>query len=389
MTIPFIDLKTQREKIHFEIETAIKRVLDHGQFILGPEIVQLESELSQLCDVTETISCSNGTDALTLILRARNIGLGDAVIIPNFTMAATAEVVVLAGATPIMVDVLKESGNIDPKSAEEGIKVAQKNGLKPKAIIAVDLYGVPAEYDALEKLCDQYKIDLICDAAQSLGGAYRGRKIGGIGIATSTSFYPAKALGCYGDGGAVLTNDEELATIMKSIREHGKGSHRYDHVRVGFNARMDTLQAAILLEKLKIFPEEIELRNDIAARYHHGLKNVVDVPQIPSYIVPVWAQYTIQLRGINREKLMRELGQKGIPTAIHYPKPLHKQLAYRDYPKVSQLNVSETLAETVLSLPMHAYLDKTSQDFIIENLISLLNQKAIYENQTSRYTVSA
>ncbi len=369
-TIKFIDLDRQQIAIRPAIDAAIKKILDKGAYIMGEEIFLLEAELAKFCGTKHAIVCSNGTDALALGLRAKGIGPGDAVFVPNFTFAATAEVVAWMGATPVFIDVLSDTFNIDPQSLAAGIHFSKQLGLSPKAIIPVDLFGQPADYDALEALAKAYGLWILADGAQSFGATYKGRKVGSIGEIATTSFFPAKPLGCYGDGGAVFTEDDDLAACIKSLRIHGQGEDRYDNVRVGINGRMDTLQAAILLEKLKVFPAEIKRRNEIANLYTEKLWDLVKTPSVMEGLVSTWAQYTVVLpEGVNRQKLMDRLSQEGIPTMVYYKRPLHLQKAYAGYPFVSAIpgkNVGETLAQQVLSLPMHGYVRNDEAYFIVE-----------------------
>lgn len=365
-SIQFIDLEAQRRRIGSRIEEALYRVLEHCRFVLGPEVDLLEAELARFCGAREVIGCGSGTDALALILRAKGLQRGDAVICPSFTFAATAEVIAWFDATPVFVDVHPESFNLDPKSLEAGIRTARRQGLRPVGVIAVDLFGQPADYDAIEPIATAHGMWLVADAAQSFGAVWRGRKVGTIGIATAVSFYPSKPLGCYGDGGAVLTDDPELAAIIRSLRAHGCGVDRYDHVRIGVNSRLDTIQAAVLIEKLKIFPDEIARRNAVASRYSAALKDVVMVPQVADGCVSTWAQYTIRVDAGRRTDFIAALKARGIPTAVHYPKALHEQDAYRKFPVADGgLPIAETLAREVVSLPMHPYLEPDVQDFII------------------------
>ncbi len=387
--ISFIDLQSQKKRLGDRIERAIHQVLEHGIYIMGPEVSELEKKLSEYCDAKHSITCSSGTDALALVLMAKGIKPGDAVFVPSFTFAATAGVVAFLGATPIFIDVLPDTFNIDPNNLEKGIGIAKELGLKPRALISVDLYGQPADYDLLEKLCQKHDLWLMADAAQSFGATYKARKVGTLGLVTATSFYPAKPLGCYGDGGAIFTNDDNLAEIIKSIRVHGQGKEKYDNVRVGTTGRLDTLQAAILIEKLAIFEEEMLLRQKIAQYYSDHLKEVVTVPLVNEHSTSAWAQYTICLKNQDRNKVIKSLESKGIPTAIHYPKPLHKQLAFKQYPTAGTLYISEMLAENVLSLPMHPYLDVELQERIItgvkESLLSEQNQQERVSNVASAY----
>jgi dTDP-4-amino-4,6-dideoxygalactose transaminase len=364
--IPFIDITAQRRRLGPSIDAAVARVLEHCQFVMGPEVQALEAELARFAGARHALSCASGTDALLLVLMAREIGPGDAVICPSFTFCATAEVVALLGATPVFADVDADTFNISPSSLQQAVDTARKNGLKPKAVIPVDLFGLAADHDAIEAIAKAENLFVLDDAAQAFGATYKARRLGTFGLATATSFFPAKPLGCYGDGGAVLTDDDELAERVKSIRLHGQGSDRYDNVRIGITGRLDTIQAAVLLEKLKIFPDEIEARDRAAARYGEGLAAVCQVPSVPDGCRSVWAQYTIRLPAGRRDGLAAALKAQGIPTGIYYPKPLHQQTAYRHYPvAVGGLPVSDRLAAEVLSLPMHPYLTAEVQDQII------------------------
>jgi len=365
--IPFIDVAAQRRRLGARIDEAIARVTAHCQFILGPEVGVLEGELATFCGARHAISCASGTDALVLVLMAKGIGPGDAVICPSFTFCATAEVVALLGATPVFADVDEATFNIDPASLERAIAQARRLGLKPKAVIPVDLFGLPADHDAVAAIAAAEKLFILDDAAQSFGATYRGRPLGTFGLATATSFFPAKPLGCYGDGGAILTDDDELAALVTSLRVHGHNADKYDNVRIGLTGRLDTIQAAVLLEKLSIFRDEIVARNEAAARYSNALGNVAIVPRLPRGLASVWAQYTIRLEPGRRDGLAAALKSEGIPTAIYYPKPLHQQEAYAHFPCADGgLAVSERLAHEVISLPMHGYLDEPTQDRIID-----------------------
>jgi len=367
--IPFIDVAAQRRRLGRAIDDAVARVLAHCQFIQGPEVRALEAELAAFCGARHTIACSSGTDALRLPLMAWGVGPGDAVICPAFTFCATAEVVALAGATPVFADVDAETFNIDPASCERAIATARKLGLTPRIIIPVDLFGLPADHDALAAIAADNGLLVLDDAAQSFGATYKGRKLGTLATASATSFFPAKPLGCYGDGGAIFTDDDALAAQLKSLRVHGEGVDKYDAARVGLTGRLDTIQAAVLLEKLKIFPDEITARNRAAQRYAEGLGGLgsrLIPPRVGEDMTSVWAQYTIRLERGRRETLAATLKAQGIPTAIYYAKPLSRQEAYRDFPVADGgLPVSEQLAEEVISLPMHAYLDAPVQDRII------------------------
>lgn len=364
--LPFIDLAAQRHRLGDNIDKAIARVLAHSQFIMGPEVMALEAALSEFCGAKHVISCGNGTVALELVLRAKGIRAGDAVLCPSFTFAATAEVVVLCGATPVFVDVHADTFNIDVGSLKAALTTAKERGLNPVGVIPVDLFGQPVDYEPIEAFCKANKLWMLSDAAQSFGATYKGRKIGTIGMATSTSFFPAKPLGCYGDGGAIATDDAALADTIRSLRNHGAGNDRYDHVRVGINGRLDTIQAAILLEKLKIFPDEIVRRNEVAQRYNAALTDVAIVPRVLPDCTSIWAQYTLKVPAARREELGAALKREGIPTAIYYTKPLHRQTAFRDFPVAGNgLPVSDAIAEQVISLPMHPYLESGIQDRIV------------------------
>jgi dTDP-4-amino-4,6-dideoxygalactose transaminase len=365
--IPFIDVGAQRRRLGRAIDDAIARVTTHCQFIQGPEVIAFESELAAFCGARYAVGCASGTDALLLVLMARGIGPGDAVICPAFTFCATAEVVVLTGATPVFADVDATTFNLDTASVTRAVATAKRHGLTPKMVIPVDLFGLPADHDAIAAVAKAEGLFVLDDAAQGLGATYKGRRLGSLAPATATSFFPAKPLGCYGDGGAVLTDDAGLVDLLKSLRVHGQGSDRYDNVRIGMTSRLDTIQAAVLTEKLKIFAEEIAARDRIAQRYADGLKDVAQVPVVPEGLTSVWAQYTIRLAPGVRDGLAGKLRPQGIPTVVYYPKPLHRLEAYRQFPVVDNgIPVTDRLAEEVISLPMHAYLDAPTQDRIIE-----------------------
>ncbi len=373
LPITFIDLAAQQARIRGRLDRAIARVLDHGQYIMGPEVAELERRLCQLTRTRHAISCASGTDALLIALMALGVGRGDAVLCPAFTFTATPEAVALLGATPIFVDVNSETFNLEPDAIAGGLGVARSHGLRVVGLIAVDLFGLPADYARIEPLAREHGLFVLADAAQSLGAAQGERRVGMFGAVTATSFFPAKPLGCYGDGGAIFTSDPDLAARMASIRLHGKamGADKYAIERVGVNGRLDTLQAAILIEKLAIFEEEIELRNRVAARYAEGLGDDVITPQVPTGSRSVWAQYTIRLPGGHRDRLAADLKAAGIPTAVYYPRPLHHQAAYREFPAAAG-PVSERLAQEVLSLPMHPYLGLAQQHRVIDTVLKLI-----------------
>jgi dTDP-4-amino-4,6-dideoxygalactose transaminase len=366
--VPLIDLAAQRRRLGKSIDEAISRVLDHCQFINGPEVVQLEAALAAFTGAKHVVSCASGTDALLMVLMAKGVGRGDAVLCPSFTFCATGEAVALTGATPVFVDVDETTFNMAVPSLERGIAAARKLGLRPKAVMPVDMFGQSADHDPIAAIAAAEGLFVLDDAAQAFGATYKGRRLGTSALATATSFFPAKPLGCFGDGGAILTDDDELADTLRSIRVHGQGSDKYDNVRFGLTGRLDTMQAAILIEKLKIFEDEIAARNEVAERYGQGLGNVVSIPRLASGCTSVWAQYTIRLpQGSDRNSFAATLKAQGIPTAIYYPKSMHQQTAYRDFPVADGgLPVSEKLSNDVISLPMHAYLDEPTQDRIIK-----------------------
>ena len=370
--IPFIDLQAQRRRLGEPLNRAIQAAVEGGQWIMGPQVAELEERLAAFAGVKHCITCANGTDALMIVLRAWNIGPGDAVFVPAFTFAASAEVVALVGASPVFVDVLEDTFNMNPASLEAAIAMVRRSAnLRPRAIMPVDLFGQPADYRAIQAIARREQLKLLCDTAQGFGGVFDGRRTGAIGDAASTSFFPAKPLGCYGDGGAAFTNDDSLADLLRSIRIHGQGSDKYENVRIGVNSRLDTIQATILLEKLKIFPEEIEARERIAQHYSRRLSqsNKIRVPRVIDGAQSTWAQYTIQVS--DRDKLQASLKDKGIPTAVYYPIPLPQQTGYRQYPSIP-ITISERLSKTVISLPMHPYLDEGTLNAISDATVSTL-----------------
>jgi UDP-2-acetamido-2-deoxy-ribo-hexuluronate aminotransferase len=373
--VPLFDIGAQRRRLGKSIDEALGRVLAHCQFVNGPEVTALEKALAEFCGAKHVVTCASGTDALLMVLMAEGIGRGDAVLCPSFTFCATAEAVALTGATPVLVDVDGATFNISASSLKAGIATARKRGLKPKAVIPVDLFGQCADHDAISAVAEAEGLFVLDDAAQGFGASYKGRRLGTFGHATATSFFPTKPLGCYGDGGAIFTDDADLAAKLRSIRVHGQGSDKYDNVRLGLTGRLDTMQAAILIEKLKIFDDEIAERNRVAERYARGLGNVVTVPQLAPGCSSVWALYTIRLpQGVDRDGFAAALKAKGVPTAVYYPKSIHQQTAYRDFPVADGgLPVSEKLSSDVISLPMHAYLDEPSQERVIAAVRSALS----------------
>jgi dTDP-4-amino-4,6-dideoxygalactose transaminase len=365
--MPFIDLRAQRRRLGAKIDNAILQVVECGDYIMGSAVGELESKLAEFCGATAAICCANGTEALALVLMARQVKPGQAIFCPSFTFAATAEVIAWLGAVPVFVDVEDGTFTMDPVSLEAGIATARRQGLEAVGLIPVDLFGQPAHYDELIPIAEKHGLWVLCDAAQSFGATYKRHKVGGLGMATAVSFFPSKPLGCYGDGGVVLTNDPELADIIRSLRVHGQGADKYDNVRIGMNARLDTMQAAVLLQKLTVFDEEIDARNRIATRYNDLLSDVATVPKVRDDCTSVWAQYTLRIPADRRDRFAASLKRLGVPTAVHYRKPLHLQAAYRSYPVAETgLHVSEALARQVISLPMHPYLDVAAQDRIVE-----------------------
>jgi len=364
----FIDLGAQRKRIESRLKAAIEAVVEDGRYILGPQVAEFEKKLAAYAGVEHVVACANGTDALLLPLYASGIGPGDAVFVPSFTFAATAEVVALAKAGPVFVDVDADTYNIDTASLEAAIDMVKKEGrLTPKAIIPVDLFGLAADYDAIMAIARRENLLVIEDAAQSIGGKADGTMCGAFGHVAGTSFYPAKPLGCYGDGGAMFTNDGALAETLRSFAFHGKGETQYDNVHVGINSRLDTLQAAILIEKLAILEDEMEARRKVAQRYADGLGDVVKAANNPGHGRSAWAQYAIETA--RRDGLKAHLQEKGIPSVIYYVKPLHEQVAYRGYPRTpTGLKISEELPKNILCLPMHPYLSEADQDRVIETI---------------------
>jgi len=368
----FIDLTAQQRRLSEKLNANIAGVLAHGQYINGPEVRELEGTLSAYVGAKYAVGCASGTDALLMALMALEIGPGDAVFTTPFTFVATAEVISLLGATPVFVDIDSATFNIDPAKLALAIQAVKANDrslhplpfkpraspLHPRAVIPVDLFGLPADYDAIGTVAARHGLSVIEDAAQSFGGEYKGRKACSFGAIACTSFFPAKPLGCYGDGGMCFTDDDRLAEVLRSIRGHGQGSDKYENIRIGINGRLDTLQAAILLAKFAIFPEEIDLRQEVARRYNELLAGSVTTPEILEGCKSAWAQYSILARdSAERSDLMAKLKEAGIPTAIYYPKPLHRQTAFSGLGyKEGDFPVSEDCARRIFSLPMHPYL---------------------------------
>ena len=372
--IPFVDVAAQRRRLGARIDAAIARVLAHCQFIMGPEVAALEEKLAAFCGARHALGCASGTDALLLAFMGKGIGPGDAVICPAFTFCATAEAVALVGATPVFADVDETTFNLEPVTLEAALAAVRRAELKPTALMTVDLFGLPATYDAIAKFAHAHGLVVIADAAQSFGAVYHDRRVGTLAPVTTTSFFPSKPLSCYGDGGAVFTDDDDLAAVMRSLRVHGQGADKYDNVRIGINGRLDTIQAAVLIEKLEVFAEELVARERIARRYGEALHDIAIVPRVPDGLTSVWALYTVRLPARARDHAMAALAAQGIPTGVYYPKPLHRQAAYRHYPVAGNgLPVTDRLADEVLSLPMHAYLDEPIQDRIVAALRAALN----------------
>ena len=371
--IPFIDLKTQQKHIRSKIDKRIKRVLDHGQYILGPEVKELENELSRFSNSKHVLCCSSGTDALLLALLGLKLQPGDGVIVPSFTFASSAEVMPLLGAIPIFIDVEETTFNLDPTKLKDTLDTANEMGVKVKGIMSVGLFGQPADMKPIKDFAFTNDLWVLDDAAQSFGGEYDNQKVGNLCEVTATSFFPAKPLGCYGDGGAIFTNDEEIYEIANSSHVHGMGKSRYEYDRIGMNARMSTIQAAILLEKLEIFPGEIKKRQEVVDNYNKHLSKLnlgLKLPYLKDKFKSSWAQYTVILPDdINRELLQEKLKLKNVPTAVYYPIPLNEHKPYNGYP-VSKAGLETTykLSKTVLSLPMHPYLQEKDIIYITQSI---------------------
>ena len=359
MKMPFINLLRQYQRHKADIDHAIHAVLDHGQYIHGPEVKMLEEQLQQFLGVKHAIGCANGTDALVLALKALHLQPNDVVFVPSLTFVATAEAVVLCGGIPFFVDIDPYTYNLDPNSLKAAVQMAKQQSLPIVGVIAVDLFGLAADYTAIQAVAKENHLWVMADSAQGFGATHNGRLVGSCQDCTiaTTSFFPAKPLGCYGDGGAVFTNDDEMADFIRSIRVHGQGQEKYDNIRIGQNSRLDTIQAAILIEKLKIFPEEVTLRNQIAKRYTEAFRNRYKVPIHPTKDTCVWAQYTLQTTDRStRDQAMKAFADRGFPTGIYYPKPLHLQTGYQHFPHTSNVSVCERMTQTVFSLPMSPYL---------------------------------
>lgn len=372
----FRDLGAQYNRLKEEIDANIKATIDSGRYISGPFVKQLEDELAEFVGISYCVSCANGTDALELVLRAWGIGEGDAVFVPAFTFMSTAEVVATVGARPVFVDICEDTFNIDPKSLEYAIeKVCKEGRFKPKAVIPVDLFGLPADYDSVSGIAQKYGLKILEDGAQGFGGEIRGKRACSFGDAATTSFFPAKPLGCYGDGGAIFTNDEELALLLRSLCVHGKGREKYENVRIGRNSRLDTIQAGILLPKFHALRDyEVEEVNRVASSYSDKLRGHVVVPVVPEGCLSCWAQYTILCKDQEeRDALQSALKSEGIPAMIYYPRPLHLQQAFEccGY-KEGDLPVSESACKRVLSLPMHPYMPEADVEKVASVILNAI-----------------
>lgn len=374
MSIPFIDLTSQQQKIRSEIDARIKNVLEHGKYIMGPEIEELEFVLSERVDAKYVISCGSGTDALLLALMGLQLKPGQGVIVPSFTFTASAEVMPLLGAIPIFAEVDEETFTLNPARLQDALDSAIKAAIEVVGIMSVGLFGQPAQMDKINSFAEANGLWVLDDAAQSFGTEFQGAKTGTLAKATCTSFFPAKPLGCYGDGGALFTNDFKIAEIARSCRVHGQGTNKYQTVRLGMTARLDTIQAAILLAKLDVFDQELQQRNAVANYYHELLRSWVETPICYPEMTSSWAVYTIKLpKIVDRVFLQESLGQKGIPTAIYYPIPMHLQKPYEHYPRANYgLEVSEHLAQSVISIPMHPYLTQEAQNTVSEAIIEVI-----------------
>ncbi len=371
--LDFIDLKTQQQRISDRLNLNLQRVLAHGQYIMGPEVNELETRLAAYVGVRHAISCSSGTDALLMPLMAYGVGPGDAIFTTPFTFIATAEVIQLLGATPVFVDIDPQTFNLDPVSLAEAVgSLGQNPGtahLQPKGVIPVDLFGQPADYDRINAIARDHGLFVLEDAAQSFGGTYKGRRAGALAEVAATSFFPAKPLGCYGDGGAIFTDDDGLAEVLRSIRVHGQGKDKYENVRIGLNGRLDTMQAAVLLAKLEIFDQEVVDRQKVARQYCEALSPLVTVPSVAPDCTSVWAQFSVL--SDQREVLLQKLQAAQIPAAIYYPVPLHLQKAFAHLGyKPGDFPVSEHASRRIFSLPMHPYLGPADQERIVQTLFT-------------------
>jgi dTDP-4-amino-4,6-dideoxygalactose transaminase len=370
LRFPFVDLAAQQSRLQPELGAAMQRVLDHGRYIMGPEVDELEEALCRLTGAAHTVTCASGTDALFMALMALGVGPGDAVFVPSFTFAATAETVALLGATPVFVDIGADY-TIDAESLRAAVD-ADGSPLRPVGVIPVDLFGQPADYVQIREIAEARSLWVLADAAQSVGGSLGEQPVGSLAPLTTTSFFPAKPLGCYGDGGAIFTDDAATADVLRSIRVHGQGDDQYDNVRLGITGRLDTLQAAVLLVKLTVFADELQRRNEVAARYDELLRDVVEVPVVRPGARTAWAVYTVLTD--ERDRLQQGLADRGIPSAVYYPRGVHEQSAYQRYPRApGGLALTERVARRVISLPMHPYLEPDHQAVIAEAVREILS----------------
>ena len=374
MSISFIDLAAQQARLRPQIDAAVQKVLDRGDYIMGREVGELETALSERLDGTHVISCSSGTDALILGLLGLKVRPGDGIIVPSFTFAASAESIAVLGASPVFAEVEEASFNLDPALLGEALEAGKKAGLNMVGIMAIGLFGQPANLPAISEFAAQNNLWLLDDAAQSFGASWKDKPVGQFGDVTATSFFPAKPLGCYGDGGAMFTKNEEIAEIARSCRIHGQGTDKYENVNIGMTARLDTMQAAILLAKLEIFDDELAKRQQVAERYHKLLDDVAQAPQLAQAATSSWAQYVIRLpHDTDRQAVQASMRENGVPTAIYYPRPMHTQPVYKRYPvSLSGLSLTEQLARDVLALPMHPYLEKQTQIQVVAALQNAL-----------------
>ena len=375
--VPFLDLRAQQARIKDDLRRRLDAVLDHCQFVLGPEVAELEGELARFCGAKHCVSVSSGTDALQIAMMADNIGRGDAVFLPAFTYTATAEMPLVLGATPVFVDVDPRTFQIDPAHLRARIAAVRAAGvLTPRAVIGVDLFGQPADWPAISAIAEAEGLFTIDDLAQSFGGSLHGRMLGSQADATATSFFPSKPLGAYGDGGALFTESDERADLYRSLRTHGEGKTRYEVLRTGMNGRLDSIQAAVLLSKLTVFPEELATREKIATYYDHRLGNTLTIPARVPNSTSAWAIYAVLLaEGTDRDALQVRLRAEGVPTAVYYPRPLHRQPAYRDCHDGTALPVSDDLAARILALPIHPDMDEAAAAYVCDTVIAALGRE--------------
>ena len=368
-SIPFIDLAAQQKLLRPQIDAAIAKVLDSGHYIMGQEVTDLETKLAEFTGAKHALVCSSGTSALVLAMMVLGVKKGDAVFVPTFTFIATAEAVILAGGTPVMVDVCKDTFLMDAEDLKKAILWAKEQGLTPKLVMPVDLFGLTADYDKIGAIAKENGMQIVCDGCQSFGAELKNKRVGTLGAISATSFFPAKPLGCYGDGGALFTDSDESLELMKSFRVHGMGTDRYENVRIGINGRLDTIQAAILLVKMTVLEDELKKRDEVATKYREGIKKAIH-QHIPTGCKSAWAQYSMLVE--NRDKVQAALKEKGIPTMIYYPIPIHRQKAYEALASGREFPVSDMLSQNILSVPMHPYLDNETQGYIIDAMNSAL-----------------